>query len=121
MQQLLIGDEWREAEGGASFERVDPFTGETATVAAAASPRDADAAVEAAAGAFAEWSAKPPAERRAILDAAAGLIDERAAEIAAAMTEETGAHVRLGHVQLLLAAGIAARGGRHDHPDRSAR
>jgi acyl-CoA reductase-like NAD-dependent aldehyde dehydrogenase len=106
MQQLLIGGEWRDAEGGASFERADPFTGETATVAAAASPGDANAAVEAAAGAFAEWSGKPPAERRAVLNAAAGLVDERATEIAAAMTEEVGGTFGWGMFNCALAAGI---------------
>jgi vanillin dehydrogenase len=111
MQQLLIGGEWRDAEGGASFERTDPFSGETATVAAAAGAADANAAIEAAAGAFADWAAKPPAERRAILTAAAELIGDRAAAIAATMTQEVGGTFGWGMFNCILAAGILREAG----------
>jgi benzaldehyde dehydrogenase (NAD) len=66
-QQLLIGGEWTPASGGGTFERMDPFTGEAVTVAAAAGREDARRAVEAAAAAFPGWAATPPAERRALL------------------------------------------------------
>jgi vanillin dehydrogenase len=89
-QQLLIGGEWTAASGGATFDRSDPFTGETVTVAAAAGPEDARRACDAAAAAFAEWSAAPPGRRRELLSRAADLLMERAAEIAAVMTEEVG-------------------------------
>src|SRR5919109_2435964 len=55
-QQLLIGGEWTPASGGGTFERIDPFTGEPVTVAAAAGREDARRACEAAAAAVAEWS-----------------------------------------------------------------
>ncbi len=106
MQKLLIGGEWVEAQGGASFERLDPFTGEEATVAAAAGPADAIAAIEAADGAFEDWASRPPGERRTILLAAAGILDERAPEIAAAMTAEVGATFGWGMFNCGLAAGI---------------
>jgi len=47
-QRLLIGGEWVEASGGATFERSDPFTGDAVTLAAAAGREDARRAVEAA-------------------------------------------------------------------------
>jgi acyl-CoA reductase-like NAD-dependent aldehyde dehydrogenase len=89
-QQMLIGGEWTAARSGNTFERVDPFTGDLATVAAAAGREDARRAVEAAAAAFPGWAATAPAERRAVLNRAADLIGERAPEIAGIMTEEVG-------------------------------
>jgi benzaldehyde dehydrogenase (NAD) len=90
VQSLLIGGEWTDAAGEATFDRVDPFTGATVTVAAAASREDADRAVDAAQAAFPGWAATPPAERRMLLTAAADLLMERASEIAGVMTEEVG-------------------------------
>jgi benzaldehyde dehydrogenase (NAD) len=89
-QQLLIGGEWMPASGGGTFERIDPFTGDAVTVAAAAGRDDAGRAVEAAADAFPGWAATPPAERRVLLTRAADLLMERAPEIAGIMTEEVG-------------------------------
>jgi acyl-CoA reductase-like NAD-dependent aldehyde dehydrogenase len=89
-QPLLIGGEWTSASGGATFERVDPYTGQTVTVAAAAGRADARRACDAAAAAFTEWAYTPPGERRTLLTKAADLLMERAAEIASIMTEEIG-------------------------------
>src|SRR4051794_9169714 len=89
-QRLLIGGEWTPASGGGTFERVDPFSGDPVTVAAAAGREDARRAVEAAAQAFPGWAATPPAERRAVLNKAADVLWERAPEIAGIMTEEVG-------------------------------
>jgi len=89
-QPMLIGGEWTGAAAGATFERTDPFTGETATVAAAASRHDAHRAVEAAQAAFPGWAATAPGERRMLLTGAADLLMDRAAEIVTAMTDEIG-------------------------------
>jgi acyl-CoA reductase-like NAD-dependent aldehyde dehydrogenase len=89
-QQLLIGGEWTPASGGGTFERIDPFTGEPVTVAAAAGREDARRACDAAAAAFAEWSQTPPGRRRAVLSKAAEVLMNRAPEIATIMTEEVG-------------------------------
>src|SRR6185369_2678970 len=94
------------AAGGAEFERRDPFTGEIATVAAAAGRDDARAAVEAAGAAFDSWSQSTPAERSAVLTEAARLLDERAAEIAATMTAEVGATFGWGMFNCGLGAGV---------------
>lgn len=105
-QQQLIGGEWTASAGGATFERANPFTGEVVTVAAAGGREDARAAVEAAADAFGAWSAAPPQERRDRLEAAAGLLDERARAIAATMTEECGATFGWGMFNCTLGAGM---------------
>src|SRR5262245_60455894 len=89
-QQLLIGGEWTGASAGGTFERIDPFTGEAVTVAAAAGRDDATAACDAAAAAFEAWSSTPPGERRTLLSKAADVLMERAPEIAGIMTEEVG-------------------------------
>jgi acyl-CoA reductase-like NAD-dependent aldehyde dehydrogenase len=89
-QQLLIRGEWVPASGGGTFERTDPYTGESVTVAAAAGREDARRAVDAAAEAFPAWAATPPGERRVLLAKAADALMERAPEIAGIMTEEVG-------------------------------
>jgi len=105
-QQLLIGGEWRGAAAGNSFERSNPYTGDTATTASAAGREDARAAVEAAHAALAEWSATGPGARRAILSRAAELIIERQNEIAETMIEETGATFGWGMFNCMLASGM---------------
>jgi vanillin dehydrogenase len=108
MQELLIAGEWKGAASGASFERTDPFTGESAGDAAAAGRDDARAAVDAAADAFEEWSNTPPAARRELLNGAAALLKERSEEIAGAVTAETGGTFGWGMFNCDLASGMLA-------------
>jgi vanillin dehydrogenase len=105
-QQLLIGGEWASAGSGERFERLDPYTGDVASVAAAASREDARAAADAAAEAFPEWAATPPSARRELLQKAAALLMERASEIDAIVTAETGATRGWGMFNCSLAAGM---------------
>ncbi len=105
-QQHLIGGAWRPSQSGATFDRIDPFTGEAVTVAAAAGRADARAAVEAAAAAFPAWSATAPAERSRLLEAAADLLDARAPDIAHAVTQECGGTFGWGMFNCGLAAGM---------------
>jgi vanillin dehydrogenase len=106
LQRLLIGGEWTEASSGAAFERTDPFTGEPAGTAAAAKRDDARAAADAATEAFGEWSTSPPGQRRELLQKAAALLTERAEEIAAMVTRETGGTFGWGMFNCQLAAGM---------------
>jgi acyl-CoA reductase-like NAD-dependent aldehyde dehydrogenase len=105
-QQHLIGGSWRPSANGSTFERVDPFTGEAVTVAAAAGRDDARAAVEAAAAAFPAWAATSPDERARLLSAAADLLDERGPQIAATVTEECGGTFGWGMFNCMLASGM---------------
>jgi acyl-CoA reductase-like NAD-dependent aldehyde dehydrogenase len=105
-QHHLIGGDWRPSASGSTFERINPFTGEAVTVAAAAGRDDARAAAEAAANAFGAWSATPAEERARLLNAAGDLLDERARDIAATMTEECGATFGWGVFNSTLAAGM---------------
>ncbi len=87
---LMIDAREMGAADGRTFDRIDPVTGAVATRAAAATVSDAVAAVDAAAAAFPAWSALGPNERRAKLNAAADLMQQRAEDFVAAMMSETG-------------------------------
>ena len=88
---LLIGGQSVPARNGATFDRIDPYTGAVATRAAAATIEDADAAVAAAHAAFPGWSALSATERRKRLLRAADILDSLTGEFIAAGVPETGA------------------------------
>ncbi|MDE3131557.1 MAG: aldehyde dehydrogenase family protein, partial [Acidobacteriota bacterium] len=111
-QQLLIGGDWTAGAGG-TFEVRNPFTGEVATVAAAAAREDARRAVDAAAAAFDDWSETPLARRRELLERAAELMDERATEFAQAVADETGGTFGWGMFNVMLATGMLRAAGAH--------
>jgi acyl-CoA reductase-like NAD-dependent aldehyde dehydrogenase len=67
---------------------------------------DVDRAAEAARAAFPAWAATPPGERRALLNRAADLLQERSEQIAALVTEETGGTFGWGMFNCGLAAGM---------------
>src|SRR3972149_4045095 len=53
---LFIGGRWVKATSGASFETVNPATGQPIARVAQAGPQDVDAAVRAARQGFGSWS-----------------------------------------------------------------
>jgi len=103
---LMIGDREVFAADGRTFDRIDPFTGNVASRAAAASIGDAIAAADAAAAAFPAWSALGPSERRRMLLKAADLLDAKGAEFSALMTAECGAIGPWGHFNSHFAASL---------------
>jgi benzaldehyde dehydrogenase (NAD) len=110
-QSLLIGGEWVDASTGGHFDVRNPFTGEVASTAASATPQDATRAVDAAAAAFPAWSETPLAERRAILERAAELIDERTERFVSVVSAETGATFGWGMANVGLATGMMRDAG----------
>ena len=88
---MLINGEPQQASRGATFERRNPLDGSVATIAPAATPADAVAAVEAAAHAFKSWSQTGPGERRALLLKAARALESKAQAFTEAMAAEIGA------------------------------
>jgi acyl-CoA reductase-like NAD-dependent aldehyde dehydrogenase len=92
--QLLIGGEW-VAAGDGTYPIVNPATEEVVGHAPNASAADAEAAAAAAAEAFPAWSRTTPDERAALLNRAAELLDERAAELVPLVQAETGATLRV--------------------------
>ncbi len=103
---LLIAGRDVPAAKSAPINRLNPISGEVATRAAAASIEDARAAADAAAAAFPRWSVLGPSERRAKLNNAADLLEERAAQFASILTTETGATGGWGHFNVHLAANM---------------
>ncbi len=110
-QKLLIGGEWVDAKSGREVEQTNPYTEDVVGRAAAAAPEDVDAAVEAAQGAFEAWGFGPPAARREVLTKAADLLQERAEEISAIVTEETGGTFGWGMFNCQLASGMLREAG----------
>jgi acyl-CoA reductase-like NAD-dependent aldehyde dehydrogenase len=104
--QLLIGARDVDARNGATFERLNPMTGETATIAAAATVADGIAAADAAAEAFPAWAALGPSARRAKLLRAADALESQAMRFVEAVTTETGATAGWTHFNVHLAAGM---------------
>ena len=88
--RLYIGGTWCEAKAGGRFEVVDPSNGELVGTMASARANDAQAAVDAAAGAFAAWAALPAVQRARHLRRVAERIWAERDRIAEVMTREQG-------------------------------
>ncbi|MFZ6845276.1 aldehyde dehydrogenase [Undibacterium sp. RuTC16W] len=104
--RLLIGGLDQAASTGATYQRLNPATGDTASVAAAATLTDANAAVAAAQAAFPTWSATAPGERRRLLLKAADCLEARAPEFIAAGVAEAGGVPGWYGFNVMLAAGM---------------
>jgi succinate-semialdehyde dehydrogenase/glutarate-semialdehyde dehydrogenase len=103
-KRLLIGGEWRDASGGATFAVDDPSTGEALCEVADATADDARAAIDAACAVQAEWAATPPNTRSEILHSAFELMGERSDELALLMTLEMGKSVTESKGEIAYAA-----------------
>jgi succinate-semialdehyde dehydrogenase/glutarate-semialdehyde dehydrogenase len=89
-KQLLIGGKWVDASSGATFDVLDPSTGEVLCAVADASPGDGKAALEAAAAAQSAFAVVPPRQRADMLMRAFNLLHERIDNLALLMTLEMG-------------------------------
>ncbi|HEX3240830.1 MAG TPA: aldehyde dehydrogenase family protein [Solirubrobacterales bacterium] len=89
-RRLVIGDELLDAADGATFETIDPGTGETLARVARAGEADVDRAVEAARAALPKWSGAAPAERARLLRRLADLIESKSEELAQLETLDNG-------------------------------
>ncbi len=102
--QLLIGGKWRDSSSGEKFAVEDPSTGETLVEIADGTPDDAQAAIDAAAEAQAEWAASEPNLRSEILHKAFEALNERADELAVLMTLEMGKAVAESKAEIAYSA-----------------
>jgi succinate-semialdehyde dehydrogenase/glutarate-semialdehyde dehydrogenase len=89
-RNLLVGGEWREADGGERFDVLDPADGSVLTDVADGSIADAVEALDAAVEAQAAWARTPARERGEILRRAFELIADRADGFARLMSLEMG-------------------------------
>ncbi|WP_046499683.1 gamma-aminobutyraldehyde dehydrogenase [Streptomyces odonnellii] len=90
-----INGEFRDAADGRTIEVVNPATGEAYATSPLSGQADVDAAMEAAAAAFPGWRDTTPAERQRVLLRIADAVEERAEELIAAESENTGKPLEL--------------------------
>jgi len=90
--RLWIGNAWADAESGATFDSLNPATGEVITAVARAGEADIDQAVAAARGALVDpaWRDIDPHERARLLWALGDAIEANAKELAALETRDNG-------------------------------
>ena len=91
---------------GATFQRLNPVTGEVASEAPAHTVADANSVADKAAAALAGWSALGPNARRAMLVKASAALEARADDFVAAMQTEIGATEGWARFNLMLAASM---------------
>src|SRR5260370_27924384 len=84
-----------DASDGRTSDVIDPSTGEVYAQAPVSSRQDVDAAMQAAANAFEGWRDSTPSERSLALLRMADAMEQRAADIVAAETRNTGKPVAL--------------------------
>jgi aldehyde dehydrogenase (NAD+) len=101
----LIGGEWHPSGSGETYEKRGPWTPDAVGEFPSSTGEDVEAAVAAAAGAFAGWAAVA-GQRGAVLSAAAEAIGRRAEHIARDMTLEMGKPIREARMEVARAAQI---------------
>ena len=95
--KFYIGGAWVDPVGTMTFDVENPATEQVCGRIALASDVDVDRAVKAARGAFASWSATSRENRLDLLENIRTEYQKRAADLAAAMTEEMGAPASLAN------------------------
>ncbi|MDI9888813.1 aldehyde dehydrogenase family protein [Streptomyces sp. HNM0645] len=104
-----IGGRWTASDADGRLVVTDPGTEQPLATVPSGSPRDADLAVRAAAGAFPGWAATPVRERAALLRRVVEGLERRAEDFARVITAEVGAPTRMAlQTQVGLAVGMAA-------------
>jgi acyl-CoA reductase-like NAD-dependent aldehyde dehydrogenase len=86
----FIGGEWIDAQGGETFESVNPATGEVLGSFPRSSAADVDRAVAAAKDAYDGWRLTPAPKRAEVLYRFANLLAEQKAELTELMSREMG-------------------------------
>jgi aldehyde dehydrogenase (NAD+) len=90
MRDNFVGGAWTPSAGRAAIDVVNPATEQVIDQVPAGDPADVDAAVAAARKAFGGWAATSAAERAGFLDAAHGLLADRADDVAATIAADMG-------------------------------
>jgi succinate-semialdehyde dehydrogenase/glutarate-semialdehyde dehydrogenase len=90
LTQLYMGGRWADADSGATFDVVNPATGEVLAKVADGGEADMQEAIDRAAAAQPAWGASIALERSAVLRRAAELTRQRMDFLAKVMTMEQG-------------------------------
>src|SRR5207244_13567250 len=92
---MFIAGQRSWSTSAATFDAIDPATGEGFTKVALGDKTDIDAAVASARAAFdGGWAGLPPVRRVRILNQLAGLLPERRADMASLESLDVGNRVR---------------------------
>src|SRR5262252_4077384 len=102
----FIGGTWVDAANGATFDDLDPFTGDVVARVPAGGRADAERAVAAAAAAFPAWSQAPPAARQAVFLKVADILEGRMDEVVSLLARETGCTFGFGMFQMHFVPGL---------------
>jgi betaine-aldehyde dehydrogenase len=99
---LWIGGQWRHASDGGTRDIINPADGGVAAVVDEATPDDARDAVAAARNAFDDgaWPAIPVAERAALLERIADLLQRDKESLARLETTDTGKTIAESHTDI---------------------
>lgn len=90
LTRLFVGGEWSDADSGATFDVVNPATGEVLVKLADGGAADMQRAIDLAAQAQPAWGASVALDRATIIRAAASLMHDRIDELSRIMTLEQG-------------------------------
>lgn len=104
--QLFINGRWQDAADGRTLPVFNPATGQEIGRVAHASRADLDLALAAAQKGFETWRDLTAAERSKIMRRAAGLMRERAGDIARLLTQEQGKPLAEAKGEAMAAADI---------------
>jgi acyl-CoA reductase-like NAD-dependent aldehyde dehydrogenase len=88
--QLFINGEWVDAASGATFDDLNPYTGEVYAQVAKGDAKDADRAMAAAYAARKPWSSTSSFDRALIIAKAGQILEESRMEFAEVLTGEGG-------------------------------
>jgi len=102
-RQLYIAGRWVDPASDGTIDVVNAATEEVMGSVPEGTPEDVDRAVAAARQAFEGWSATPLDDRVALTTAVAGRLQERQEEIAALISQELGAPIK---VSMMVQAGL---------------
>jgi acyl-CoA reductase-like NAD-dependent aldehyde dehydrogenase len=90
----------------ATFDDIDPYTGDVVARVPAGGREEARAAIDTAAAAFPAWSKTAPAVRQQIFLRAAEILERRQDEVVSLLARETGASFGFGMFQLHFVPGL---------------
>ncbi len=88
--QMFIGGEWVDAVSGATFDDMNPYTGEIYARVPKGDEKDADRAMAAAYAARKPWSATPSLERSLVIAKAGHILEESRQEFGDVLCAEGG-------------------------------
>jgi acyl-CoA reductase-like NAD-dependent aldehyde dehydrogenase len=88
--QMFIGGEWVNAASGATFDDLNPYTGDIYARVQKGDEKDADRAMAAAYAARKPWAATPSLDRSNVILKAAAVLEESRMEFAEVLTGEGG-------------------------------